>query len=420
MKAAVVGLQWGDEGKGKIIDILAPQFDLVVRYQGGPNAGHTVRRGDRKIIFHQVPSGVMHPEVDNLIAAGCVINPSALLDEIKTLADLGIDCQNRLYISKFAHIILPYHIQFDKMREKGKGKPLGTTKRGVGMCYEDKFARIGIRIADLIDEEHLAEKIKYLISHKNFLLIEIYGSEPIDERTVLKNYLDFGKRLAPMVVIDSYFTKGYNSKNILFESAQGTLLDIDFGTYPFVTSSHPIIGGIGASLGFLSADLVKIGIVKSYTTRVGMGPFPTELDDPLGEEIREKGKEYGATTGRPRRCGWLDAPAIRYAALVNGLNSIIITKLDVLTGINQIKIGVGYKTANGNLDQYDPTQDNLRPSYKVIQGWSKGLTGIGEYNGLPHETKSYISEIEELTGLEVIGISVGPEPEQMIWRRRIG
>ncbi|HIE06385.1 MAG TPA: adenylosuccinate synthase [bacterium (Candidatus Stahlbacteria)] len=419
MKVGVVGLQWGDEGKGKLIDILAPKFDIVVRFQGGPNAGHTVRRGEKKIIFHQLPSGVLHQKVNNLIGAGCVVNPVTLFEEIEVLKDFGIDPDGRLWISKFAHIILPHHILIDQLRESGKGKPIGTTKRGVGMCYEDKFARIGIRVADLIDQDHLSEKIKYLISYKNFLLIERYGSEPLDERKVLNECLDYGSRMKPMVVIDPHFLHPYNKKNILFESAQGSLLDINFGTYPFVTSSHPIIGGVGPSIGLLTDGITAIGVIKSYTTRVGLGPFPSELQDTLAERIRKSGQEYGATTGRPRRCGWLDTPALRYATLLNGARFVFLTKLDVLTGLKEIKIGIGYESGDGKYEKYDPSREDFKSIYKTLPGWTSDISGVTSYSDLPEEAKNYIDEIEKHVGIEVVGVSVGPKPEQTIWRKEI-
>ncbi|RKX69919.1 adenylosuccinate synthase [candidate division WOR-3 bacterium] len=416
-KVVIVGLQWGDEGKGKIIDILAPGFDLVVRYQGGPNAGHTVHRGDRKIIFHQLPSGVLHPEVQNLIASGCVVDPRRLFEELEALKGIGIDTRDRVWVSKFAHVILPHHIAIDGMREDGKAKPLGTTRRGVGMCYEDKFARIGIRIGDLIAED--TDRLRYLISHKNFLLIELYGGEPLDDRRILKEYMEFGRRLRPLAVSDPYFLKGFQNRRILFESAQGTLLDISFGTYPYVTSSHPIVGGIGASIGMIPNRLLKIGIVKAYTTRVGLGPFPTEIEGELGEILRKKGNEYGSTTGRPRRIGWLDIPALRFAAIINGIDAIILTKLDVLSGLKEIKIGTGYQTDSGPTEEFDPTRDDLVPEYRSLPGWEGEIAGVKGFDQLPREAQEYVAMVEDLIGVRIVGISVGPEPDQMIWRERL-
>jgi len=413
---AIVGLQWGDEGKGKIIDLLARDFDLVVRYQGGPNAGHTVRRQNEKIIFHQLPSGILHPGVQNLIAAGCVINPETLFSEIDTLDSLAVNWSGRLWISKFAHVIIPHHILIDTLREEGKARPIGTTRRGVGVCYEDKLARIGVRISDLIDEDRLSDRLKSLISYKNFLIIDIYSGEPIEDRKIINQYLEYGERLKPLVVVDPYFLRDFQSKRILFEGAQGTLLDINFGTYPYVTSSHPIGGGITASLGYMPERLEVVGIVKAYTTRVGLGPFPTEIKDELGDKIREMGNEFGSTTGRPRRCGWIDLSAIRYGAIINGVKRVILTKLDVLSNLEEINIGIGYQ---GRDDRYDPTVENLIPVYKKLSGWREDIADKRKYEDLPSNARHYIETIEEITSLKVIGISVGPEPEQMIWQEEV-
>ncbi len=413
MNIAVVGLQWGDEGKGKVVDYLAKDFDIDVRFQGGANAGHTVRVGDEKVVFHQIPCGVLHKNITGVIGAGCVFDPSIFFEELSTLKKYDSRIEDRIKVSKFSHLVMPYHIIIDRIREETK-QGIGTTKKGIGVAYEDKYGRIGLRVGDLFDPEQFEGRLKRNLSRKNLLLMEIYRAEPLSDDEILERFREYAERLKPMVVDDTEFLGRAiaEKKSIIFEGAQGALLDINFGTYPYVTSSHTIAGGasIGLGLGPLSIDKV-IGVVKAYTTRVGLGPFPSEDKDQLGEGLRRVGKEFGATTGRPRRCGPFDAAVVRYAARLSGVKEIFLTKLDVLSELDKIKIGVGYE----NSKEFDPfIAEQLCPIYEELPGFKKDISGIRDFNNLPESAKEYVKLIEHYTGLRVGYISVGPERNAVI------
>ncbi len=413
MKVAIVGLQWGDEGKGKLVDYLAKDFDIDARFQGGSNAGHTVQVDDKKVIFHQIPCGVLNKNVIGVIGAGCVFDPAVFFNELENLKSFDSDIERRIKISKFCHLIMPYHILIDKIREETK-QSIGTTKKGIGATYEDKYGRVGIRFGDLFNPELFKEKLRANISRKNLVLMEIYHAEPLSETEVYDKYLDYAKRLKPMMVDDTKFlsdTIGKN-QNIIFEGAQGALLDIDFGTYPYVTSSHTITGGASVGLGVPAFHIENvIGVTKAYTTRVGHGPFPTENTTELGENLRTAGQEFGSTTGRPRRCGPFDSSIIKYAARLNGVKEIVVTKFDVLSNFDKLQIAVGYSNAQG----FDPfIASELKPVYEELPGFKKDISQIRDYNALPPEARKYIQSIEHYTGLKVKYISVGPEREAII------
>ncbi len=418
----VVGVQWGDEGKGKIVDLLTSQADCVVRFQGGNNAGHTLVVGERKFILHLIPSGILHPDKVCLIGNGVVVDPKVLLSEMDRLQESGIPVEPaNLVISSHAHVIMSYHQRLDLAREskKGKGK-IGTTGRGIGPCYEDKAARSGIRMQDLADEEVLREKLERNLEEKNFLFESFYGVETLSLDQVYAEYIDYGRRLAPFlddvsVRLDEAMKSG---RTILFEGAQGTQLDIDHGTYPFVTSSNTVAGNAccGTGLGPRCLDHI-LGIMKAYTTRVGGGPFPTELRDSIGERIQRCGGEYGSTTGRPRRCGWLDMVVIRDSVRLNGLDSLAMTKLDVLTGIETLKVAVGYRCGDKRLDHIPKSMEELQccePVYEEFPGWEEDLTGVTNLSGLPANARNYIQAVEEMAGVPFAIISVGPERDQTI------
>ncbi len=415
----IVGSQWGDEGKGKIVDILSERYDIVVRYQGGANAGHTVLVGDNQFILHLIPSGILRENTVCVIGNGVVIDPKALLEEINLLESLGINIKNRLYISQNAHLIMPYHKLLDSISESGANK-IGTTGRGIGPCYIDKYARKGIKIVDLLDSNVLEEKIKINIEEKNNLLRKVYNHDEMDVDEITKEYLEFDK------IIDQYITDVPSflntaiaeGKSVLLEGAQGTLLDVDHGTYPFVTSSNPTSGGActGSGIPPTKIDSV-IGIVKAYTTRVGLGPFPTELSDDMGSKLREVGAEYGATTGRPRRCGWYDAYMLNYSRMINGIERAAITKLDVLSNLDEIKVCVAYEINGKKLKSY-PTDVNqmmlVKPVYEILPSWKTDISKIKYYDDLPPEAKDYLSFISQQSGFEICFISVGPQRQQTI------
>lgn len=419
---AVVGTQWGDEGKGKIVDLLAEYAEVIVRYQGGNNAGHTLVVQGEKFIFHLIPSGILHPGKKCLIGNGVVIDPEVLLGEIDTLTARGIPVgPENLQISEKAHIIMPYHRRLDLARERAKGAgKIGTTGRGIGPCYEDKIARHGVRLIDLIDPESLKAKIEYNLSEKNFYLEKLLGDQPLDAGEVLPHYVEMGARLRPLaanvsLLLDQADRQG---QNILFEGAQGTQLDIDHGTYPFVTSSNPVAGGActGAGIGPSRLDRV-LGIVKAYTTRVGGGPFPTECLDAAGEHMQVKGMEFGATTGRKRRCGWLDTVVLREARRLNGLTGLAITKLDVLTGLNPVKICTAYELDGNRLESVPASLKALekcQPLYEELPGWQEDLSAIRLYADLPAATRAYLERIVEIVGVPLQIISIGPDREQTI------
>lgn len=413
----LVGSQWGDEGKGKIVDILSENYDIVVRYQGGANAGHTVTIGDKQYILHLIPSGILREGVICVIGNGVVIDPNALLTEIDLLKKHGISVDGRLYISHNAHLIMPYHKLLDSISENN-GNKIGTTGRGIGPCYIDKYARKGIKIVDLLNKKVLEQKIRENLKEKNNLLKKIYNHAELDVEEIIKEYVDFDKAIDKYVKdVPAYLNQAIaEGKSILLEGAQGALLDVDHGTYPYVTSSSPTSGGACTGTGIPPTKIsLVIGIVKAYTTRVGFGPFPTELTDETGEKLRTIGSEYGATTGRPRRCGWFDAFLVRYSALINGIEEAAITKLDVLSSFNEIKICTGYKL-NGKILKSFPTDvqrlSEVEPVYESFKGWNTDISKARSYSDLPAEAKEYLEFIANHTGIKITIVSVGPEREQ--------
>ncbi|AEM79990.1 adenylosuccinate synthase [Thermoanaerobacter wiegelii] len=416
----IVGTQWGDEGKGKITDYLAEKADVVVRYQGGNNAGHTVEKESIQYKLHLIPSGILYPEKICVIGNGVVIDPASLIEEIENLQKQGISVDN-LKISDRAHIVFPYHIKQDELEEISKGKnDLGTTKRGIGPCYMDKSERIGIRVCDLINPKVFEEKLRRNVEKKNKLFKEIYGAEEFDFEEIYKKYLEYAEKIKPFVTDTTVLLYDLikNGKKVLFEGAQGTLLDLDLGTYPYVTASHPIAGGvtIGAGIGPTMIDEV-MGVVKAYTTRVGKGPFPTELFDENAEFLREKGHEYGTTTGRARRCGWLDAVILKYSVRVSGITHFALTKLDTLTGLKKIKICTGYRLKGEIITDFPASLEDLaqcEPVYEEFDGWEEDIQGAKTFDDLPYNAQKYVRRIEELIGIKAAIISVGPERNQTI------
>lgn len=415
----LVGSQWGDEGKGKIVDILSENFDIVARYAGGANAGHTIVIGEQQFILHLIPSGILREKIVCVIGNGVVLDPNALLEEIAFLKEYGINCHGRLFISQNAHLIMPYHKVLDNIYESGDNK-IGTTGRGIGPCYIDKYARKGIKLEDLMHKEILAEKIRTNVEEKNILLSKVFDHEELDADKIIEEYTELGELIKPYVKdIPKYLHDSIsNGKNILMEGAQGTLLDVDHGTYPYVTSSNPTSGGACTGLGLPPTQITSvIGIVKAYTTRVGMGPFPTELTGDEGDNLREWGAEYGATTGRPRRCGWLDSFQINYSRMINGIQRVAITKLDVLGKCDEIKVCIGYELNGKNLESYPTSEyllDKVTPVYEILQGWKSDISGITDYEDLPAAAKDYLSFIAVQCGLEISYISVGPRRNQTI------
>jgi adenylosuccinate synthase len=417
----IVGTQWGDEGKGKIVDFLTEKAAVVARYQGGHNAGHTVVINNEKYILHLIPSGILHKGKKCIIGNGVVIAPDALISEIDGLKERGIDTDGNLLISKNAHVIMPYHTAIEKENENKKGnKKIGTTGRGIGPSYTDKVARHGIRMMDLLTPDVFKEKLSANLTTINFLLENFYKTAPLKADTIYDEYMKYAERLSRYiadtdVIINNKIDSG---DNILFEGAQGTLLDIDHGTYPFVTSSNTIAGGACTGLGVGPTKINRVlGIAKAYTTRVGEGPFPTELKDEIGESIRQKGGEFGATTGRPRRCGWLDILILKHAVRINGLTGIALTKMDILDGMDKLKICVGYKY-NGKLYDEFPKEtevlENCEPVYEEVEGWKESTLGIKELDNLPANAKKYIKKIEEMLKTEVQIISTGQKRDEII------
>lgn len=416
----IVGAQWGDEGKGKIVDHLSDRVDIVARYQGGANAGHTVVIGEKQYILHLIPAGIFHPHVTCVIGNGVVIDPIALMDEIKQLQQLNIDIHGRLLISHNAHLIMPYHKLLDTIREQTTEK-IGTTGRGIGPAYIDKFMRVGIRIVDLLDRDIFVAKLKRNIEEKNQILMKIYGNPELNVDKIVSEYEEFDKQIDEYVTDTALYlnTALKNGKQILAEGAQGALLDVDHGTYPFVTSSSPTSGGACTGLGIPPTSVTSIlGIVKAYTTRVGNGPFPTELTDETGERLRKIGGEFGATTGRPRRCGWLDAVSLRYSAMINGITHIAITKLDVLDQFEQIKICNGYSYKGKILKTFPSDVQSLtsiEPIYETFEGWNTSISDVRSYNDLPANARNYVEAMSELTGTKIQIISVGARRDQTIF-----
>ncbi len=418
----VIGAQWGDEGKGKIIDILAQQAEVVVRSQGGNNAGHTVEVKGEQYKLHLIPSGILNPGTLCIIGNGVVIDPGALLEELDMLTKRGISTDN-LKIDARAHIIFPYHRELDRLSEAARGKEdIGTTGRGIGPAYMDKAERSGIRMCDLMNEEVFIEKVKRNVFIKNQIIEKVYGGSPLNADDIIKEYLEYAKHIKKYVCDTTILL--YEAikarKNVLFEGAQGTLLDLDLGTYPYVTSSHPVSGGvcIGAGIGPTLIDEC-IGVVKAYLTRVGKGPFPTELFDEIGERIRRKGNEYGTTTGRPRRCGWFDAVIVKYAVRTSGLTSIVVNKMDTLGGLDKVKICVGYKKGDEIITEFPPSLEELalcEPVYEEMDGWEENIGHIRKYEDLPENARKYIERLEQLCGVKVSMIGVGPGRDQNIIR----
>lgn len=419
---ALVGAQWGDEGKGKTIDILASRADMVVRAQGGSNAGHTVVVGDVTYKLHLIPSGILYPDTICVIGNGAVISPGVILKEMESLSQRGVSLKN-LKIDARAHVILPYHVELDKLSEAARGKEdIGTTKNGIGPCYMDKAERIGIRMCDFIRPDAFREKLKRNLEVKNKIITAVYGGQPLALEPILDEYSGYAEKLAPFVCDTSVLV--YNAikadKNVLFEGAQGALLDLDMGTYPFVTSSHPTAGGfcVGAGIG---PTLIKdvLGVGKAYTTRVGKGPFPTELNDETGERIRNVGAEFGTTTGRPRRCGWLDILILKFAVRANGLTALAINKLDTLTGIDVLKMCVAYEK-DGKLIYDFPTDiaelEGCKPVYIELKGWNEDISKAKSYDELPAEARAYVERVEKEAGCRVSMVGVGPGREQNLNR----
>jgi adenylosuccinate synthase len=418
----VVGTQWGDEGKGKVVDLLTAKADMVVRFQGGNNAGHTLVVKGEQTICHLIPSGILHEGKKCLIGNGLVVDPEVLLEEINNLTEKGIPVSpERLSLSEKAHIIMPYHRAIDLAREAAKGKAkLGTTGRGIGPCYEDKAARTGIRAIDLLETEPLEEKIRTNLKEKNFYLTKFLDAEPLEFQTIFDKYLAMAEILRPYITdvsleIDQGIKEG---KQILFEGAQGTHLDVDHGTYPFVTSSNPVSGTVCTGAGVGPDKLHHIiGIVKAYTTRVGSGPFPTELQDETGDYIQERGAEFGATTGRRRRCGWLDLVMVRDSVRFNGLSSLSITKLDVLTGLKTLKLCVGYEFQGERIDTRPASLTRLAqctPIYEELSGWEEDIASARQMGQLPVEVREYLKRIEEITDVPLSIVSVGSERDETI------
>jgi len=416
----VVGSQWGDEGKGKIVDLLSQSADIVARYQGGANAGHTIVIDGKQYILHLIPSGILSKDVICIIGNGVVIDPVALMDEIKMLEGFGIQIKGRLFISHKAHLIMPYHKLLDQASEKENDTAIGTTGRGIGPAYLDKAKRTGIRIVDLLDRKILEDKLRKNLDDNNEVLQKIYGFEELDVDSIIKTYLEFDKLIDPYIkdvtlMLNEAIAKG---KKIFVEGAQGALLDVDHGTYPFVTSSNPTSGGACTGLGIPPTAISKIvGVVKAYTTRVGNGPFPTEQKNEIGEKLREIGVEFGSTTGRPRRCGWLDLVALKYSVMINGISEIAITKLDVLDNFDEIRLCTKYNVNGKEISYFPadcPTLEKIIPVYETLSGWNKSLRGIKNFNELPIETKKYFKIIEDFTGAKITIVSLSPDREDTI------
>ena len=423
---AVLGTQWGDEGKGKIVDLLCEDYDVVARYQGGHNAGHTVKFGDAHFALRLIPSGILHPSKLCILGNGMVIDPEALLEEIESLRGLGVTIEENLKISDAAHVILPYHKAIDLAREEAAGKTkIGTTGRGIGPAYETKVSRYGIRVADLLDPDVLRERIEFACAEKNAVLSNLYAKPAHDPKKLFDDYTRYGEVLAPRitngtVLINEQIRAG---KRVMFEGAQGTMLDIDHGTYPFVTSSSTVAGGICIGLGVAPKHIHSvIGVAKAYTTRVGGGAFPTELDNAHGEHLRGRGNEFGTVTGRPRRTGWLDLPVVRTSAMLNGLDAIALTKLDVLDEFDEIPVCTGYNVRGERwrtFPAFAVAHDDYKPEYRVMKGWKSSTAGITSYDELPAAAKDYIKFIEDETECPATIISTGPRREETIVRNAV-
>ncbi len=418
----LIGMQWGDEGKGKITDLLAAESDAVVRFSGGNNAGHTVVAAGQKYELHLIPSGILYPEKLCLIASGVVVDPRSLVKEMTGLKKRGVALDN-LYLSPEAHLVMPYHLRLDKLEEEGRSsEKIGTTGRGIGPAYADKSARRGLRVGDLLSRERFTARLEKALSYQNAILEKLYREPVFDLKELTAEFLPLAEKLRPHVKsLPSLLWKIHRQgRQILFEGAQGALLDLDFGTYPYVTSSHPGAGGVSSGTGFGPRYLTSIiGVAKAYLTRVGQGPFPTELTGDQGEKLREQGQEYGVTTGRPRRCGWLDLPALRYAAMLNSVSALALTKLDVLSGFSEIKICTGYKLEDRITERLpDVFQlESARPVFQTLPGWQRDISGVTSFQQLPSEARHYINFIEEETGINISLISTGPERKDIIHRK---
>ncbi len=420
---AVIGAQWGDEGKGKIVDLLCESYDVVARYQGGHNAGHTVRFGNQHFALRLIPSGILHPAKLCILGNGMVIDPEALLAEIESLRGLGVQIDDNLKISDSAHCILPYHKALDLAREEAAGAAkIGTTGRGIGPAYETKVSRYGVRVADLLDPDVLREKIEFACAEKNPVLQTVYRKAPFDAHALYNDYLRYGEVLAPRitngpVLINDLIRKG---KKVMFEGAQGTMLDIDHGTYPFVTSSNCVAGGICTGLGVAPKHIGRIlGVVKAYTTRVGGGAFPTELGDASGDHLRKRGNEYGTVTGRPRRTGWLDLAVLRTSTMLNGLDTFALTKLDVLDEFEEIPLCTSYNVHGERWTTFPAfaiAHHDYKPEYRVMKGWKQSTVGITDFRKLPQQAKDYIRFIEDEVGCPISIVSTGPRREETIIR----
>lgn len=417
---ALVGIQWGDEGKGKVTDLLAEHTDVVVRYQGGNNAGHTIVVEGTKYALHLIPTGVLYPDCIPVIGPGVVVNPQVLLEEMDSLAARDVDV-SRLMVSGNAHLIMPYHLELDRITERWLGKNrLGTTKRGIGPTYADKAMRIGLRVQDLLDQKIFSKKLEVALKEKNLILSRVYGRLPLDHDAICEEYLAYGERLGPYIEDTGAFVQRSldEGKTVLFEGAQATMLDLDHGTYPFVTSSNPIAGGATAGAGVGPRDITRIiGITKAYCTRVGSGPFPSEADPAEAELLVEHGGEYGTTTGRKRRCGWFDVVAARYAARLNTLTELVVTKLDVLSVFDSVKVCVGYTYEGERFDDFPQHQtifNKAEPVYESLPGWKEDISGARTMADLPKEARAFLEAIEGWVGVPVSWASVGPQRDEIV------
>src|SRR5262245_3604930 len=418
---AVVGLQWGDEGKGKIVDILSEDFDCVARYQGGHNAGHTVNVGNRRYVLHLIPSGIFRSEVTCVIGGGVVLDPQAFLEELQSLKTAGISPENRLFVSNRCHVIFPYHRVVEAAIEQDLGeRKIGTTSRGIGPAYEDKAGRRGLRVCDLMDSANLSAKIRHQVDQKNRILHALKYPETLDADSICETYARYTEQIRPYVVDSSFYLNDLirRGKSILFEGAQSTLLDVDHGTFPFVTSVSACAGGAATGLGISPKHVpAVIGITKAYITRVGTGPFPTELSDQSGEMIRDRGKEYGSTTGRPRRCGWFDGPAVRYSTMINAPDSLVVTKVDVLDSLAEIPFCVEYKYKGSVLREFPADSEILsqvEPVYRNLRGWQTTLTGVQEWSALPTAAQDYLKFLADYMKVPISMVSTGPRRDETI------
>ncbi len=423
MNLAVVGAQWGDEGKGKLIDILSEGVDITVRYQGGNNAGHTVIVGDKEYIFHLIPSAILRPSKVCVIGNGVVIDPKALIGEIEGLKKRGLPMTSKqLKISANAHVVMPYHRVMDQLRESKRANKIGTTGRGIGPCYSDKVGRMGVRMIDLLNPTVLKAKLADNLNEKNDIFVKVYNFKNYDFSEIFKEYMAYGRRLKPYICDTALYLNDAidRKKTVLFEGAQGTFLDIDFGTYPFVTSSNATIGGVCAGTGVAPHKIGKvIAAVKAYTTRVGEGPFPAQFDAKMDEAVRQKGHEFGATTGRARRCGWFDSVLVRYAATISGASELAIMKLDVLDGMKELKIAVAYKYKGKTYKDYSHDMEvlaNAKPVYETVPGWDADTRGVRQYNKLPLNARRYLERLEALLKVKIKYISVGAQRDEIIVR----